>query len=516
MMTGDRGSGDVVEVDSCVNHPLLVPMKWLAARLSAYIALMLITGLVVYLLIMLAIGLYASRRVENSADFVVAGRRLGIWLSTGTLAATWFGGGLCIGAASAAYSGGFLAVIADPFGAALCLFLAGLFYVRALRRTGVMTIASFFTRRFSKSSGLLASICTIPAYVGWVAALMVAFGRILQSVAGVEPVTAIWMGAGVVLLYTFAGGMWAVTLTDCVQLTILIVGMIVLTPILLADMGGWSAIAAQIPTERFHLYPHDADATTWIGYARDWLVIGLGNLAGQDLIQRTLSSRDDKIAVRSAYYAGLIYVTIGFLPVLLGMAGAVVLPNLADPDMVMMALAQKYLPTAALVLFCGALVSALLSSADSALLAPASVVGWDMLRHLRPDADERTCLLVSRVAVIVFGLLALVLALHRSSVYDLMVDSWSVLLATLFVPLTAGIWWSRANAAGSLASILVGGCAWLVLMQTTNTWPPDLLAVPFALVALVTVSIATGSRQPPIPLADDSGQQITGIERLGI
>ncbi|MEE3041158.1 MAG: sodium:solute symporter family protein [Candidatus Latescibacterota bacterium] len=477
---------------------------------------MIIAGLVVYLAIMLAIGLYASRRVEGSADFVVAGRRLGIWLSTGTLAATWFGGGLCIGAASAAYSGGFLAVIADPFGAALCLFLAGLFYVRALRRTGVMTVASFFTHRFSRSSGLLASVCTIPAYVGWVASLMVAFGRILQSLAGVEPTTAILLGAAVVLVYTFAGGMWAVTLTDFVQLTILIVGMVVLTPILLSDMGGWSAIAAQIPTERFFLYPHEGDATAWFGYVRDWLVIGLGNLAGQDLIQRTLSSRDDNIAVRSAYYSGLIYVTIGFLPVLLGMAGAVLLPDLADPDLVMMALAEHYLPTFALILFVGALVSALLSSADSALLAPASVVGWDILRHFRPQADERTCLIVSRIAVVLFGLFALALALHKTSVYDLMVDSWSVLLATLFVPLTAGIWWSRANAAGSLASILVGAAAWLILLQITDTWPADLLAVPFALIALVVVSKATGSSHPPAPLTDHEGRPIRGRERFGI
>jgi len=477
---------------------------------------MIIAGLVVYLAIMLAIGLYASRRVEDSADFVVAGRRLGIWLSTGTLAATWFGGGLCIGAASAAYSGGFLAVIADPFGAALCLFLAGLFYVRALRRTGVMTVASFFTHRFSRSSGLLASVCTIPAYVGWVASLMVAFGRILQSLAGVEPTTAILLGAAVVLVYTFAGGMWAVTLTDFVQLTILIVGMVVLTPILLSDMGGWSAIAAKIPTERFFLYPHDGDATAWFGYVRDWLVIGLGNLAGQDLIQRTLSSRDDNIAVRSAYYSGLIYVTIGFLPVLLGMAGAILLPDLADPDLVMMALAEHYLPTFALILFVGALVSALLSSADSALLAPASVVGWDILRHFRPQADERTCLIVSRIAVVLFGLFALALALHKTSVYDLMVDSWSVLLATLFVPLTAGIWWSRANAAGSLASILVGAAAWLILLQITDTWPADLLAVPFALIALVVVSKATGSSHPPAPLTDHEGRPIRGRERFGI
>ena len=110
----------------------------------------------------------------------------------------------------------------------------------------------------------------------------------------------------------------------------------------------------------------------------DWLVIGLGNLAGQDLIQCSLSSRDEKVAYRSAYLAGLLYITVGLIPVFLGLAGSVILPNLANPDLVMMELALKYLPEAALILFVGALVSALLSSADSALLAPASVVGWDI------------------------------------------------------------------------------------------------------------------------------------------
>ena len=284
----------------------------------------ILLGLAAYTLAMLGIGLYASRRVSGSADYLVAGRRLSLPLATATLSATWFGGGLCIGAASAAYGGGFRAVIADPFGAALCLFLAGAFYVRVLRRMGIMTIASFFTERFNGRAGMLASMCTIPAYVGWVAALMVAFGRILQSLTGLDPVVGICVGAGVVLIYTYAGGMWAVTLTDFVQLIILVLGMVVLTPILLSDMGGWTAISARIPAERFDLYPHDADASAWFDYARDWLVIGLGNLAGQDLIQRSLSSRDDKVAVRSAYLSGVLYLTVGLLPVLLGMAGAVV------------------------------------------------------------------------------------------------------------------------------------------------------------------------------------------------
>ena len=472
-------------------------------------------GLGIYLLCMVAIGLYASRKVGTAEDFIVAGKRLSLPLCTGTLAATWFGGGICIGAASAAYQGGFLAVIADPFGAALCLFVAGFFYVRILRRMGLMTIASLFTTRFDKKAGLLASLCTIPAYVGWVASLMVAFGRILQSLTGIDPSTGILMAAAIVLLYTFAGGMWAVTLTDFVQVTILTLGLLILGPALLSDMGGWNALAAQIPAERFHLYPRNAGAADWFNYARDWLVIGLGNLAGQDLIQRSLSSRDEKVAYRSTYLAGLLYITVGLIPVFLGLAGSVIIPNLANPDLVMMELAIKYLPEAALILFVGALVSALLSSADSALLAPASVVGWDIMRFIKQDASERTALLISRISVLVFGLFALWLALDKTSVYDLMVDSWSVLLATLFVPLTGGIWWKKGNESGCLASIVVGFVSWQILLVISPSLPADLLAVPFAALAFVTVSLFTQRSAPPRPLRDGQGELVAFSKRVG-
>ena len=472
-------------------------------------------GLVIYLLAMLGVGIYASRRISVAADFIVAGKRLSLLLCTGSLAATWFGGGICIGAASAAYEGGFLGVIADPFGAALCLILAGLFYVRMLRRMGLMTVASFFTSRFNREAGLLASICTIPAYVGWVAGLMVAFGRILQSITGLDPTTGICIAAAIVLIYTIAGGMWAVTLTDFVQLVILVAGLLILTPILLDDMGGWSHLRAQIPDERFFLYPRDGGATGWLAYARDWMVVGLGNLAGQDLIQRSLAARNEKVAFKSAYLAGLLYLTVGLLPVFLGLAGAVILPGLENPDLVMMELALKYLPEVALVLFIGALVSALLSSADSALLAPASVIGWDLLRFFRPNSPDIASLKITRLAVLLLGAAALALALHKASVYDLIIDSWSVLLATLFVPLTAGIWWRRANGSGALAAIATGFAAWQVLLVAAPAWPADLAAVPFALAALVGVSLATGASRPALPLRDEAGNEVPLTGRLG-
>lgn len=474
----------------------------------------LLIGLLLYVGATLAVGVYAGIRVKGSSDFLVAGRRLGIVLSTGTLAATWFGGGIVVGASSEAYRNGFLGVIADPFGAALCLIVAGLFYVRTMRRMGLTTIASFFEVRFGRHARVVAALCTIPTYVGWVASLMVAFGRVVQVVAGVDPDTGIWIGAAIVLFYTTAGGMWAVTLTDFIQVSVLVVGLIFLAPLIISDAGGWDFIRSQVPDSTFHLYPHGGDGAAWFSYFRDWLVIGLGNLAGQDLIQRSLSSRDETISQNSAYLSALLYLTVGLIPVFLGIAGRVVLPDLENPDLVMMTLGTKYLPPVALAIFLGALISALLSSADSALLAPASVIGWDLLKFFKPDVDEKTILRVSRIAVPVLGLFSLYLAFAANTIYSLMVDSWSILLATLFVPLTAGIWWRRANTAGCLASMVAGFTAWMFFLRVTPDLPADLMAVPVAAIALVIGSTQSGT--PPLPLSDESGKPIELDGRIGI
>ncbi|MBS09988.1 MAG: hypothetical protein CME19_00100 [Gemmatimonadetes bacterium] len=474
----------------------------------------LLIGLLIYVGATLAVGVYAGSRVKGSADFLVAGRRLGLVLSTGTLAATWFGGGIVVGASSEAYKNGFLGVIADPFGAALCLIVAGLFYVRTMRRMGLTTIASFFEVRFGPNARVIAALCTIPTYIGWVASLMVAFGRVVQVVAGVDPDVGIWIGAAIVLFYTTAGGMWAVTLTDFIQVGVLVAGLVFLAPMILADAGGWDAIRSQVPDSTFHLYPHGGDGAAWFSYFRDWLVIGLGNLAGQDLIQRSLSSRNEQIAQNSAYLSALLYLTVGLIPVFLGIAGRVVLPDLENPDLVMMTLGMTYLPPVALSIFLGALISALLSSADSALLAPASVISWDLLKRFKPDVDERTILRVSRITVPLLGLFSLYLAFSANTIYSLMVDSWSILLATLFVPLTAGIWWQRANATGCLASMMAGFVSWILFLEVSPNQPADLMAVPVAAIALVIGSLV--GADTPRPLADESGEQISLAGRIGL
>lgn len=471
-------------------------------------------GAAAYMLLILAVGLLASRNVHDSTDFIVAGRRLPLGLCTFTLFATWFGAGTCVGAAGAAYGGGFLAVIADPFGAALCLFLAGLFYVRVMRRMRLLTLPDFFARRFGPRAEALSGILIVPTYVGWVAAQFVGFGFILHTLTGIDTTLAIVLGAAIVLAYTMAGGMWAVTLTDFVQAIVLIIGLLLLVPVVLQDVGGWEAVRREVPREAFALLPPPT-WKDWIWYLEAWLVIGIGSLPAQDLMQRALSARDERVAQWSSYLAGVMYLTVGLLPVLLGILGTLAIPGIADPEFILPELGRKYLHPVGLAIFVGALFSAVMSSADSALLAPASVLGQNVLHHFKADPTERHKLLTMRWAVLGTGLLALATALYFRSVYDLMVSSWVVLMVSLFVPLTAGIYWKRTNEPAAVASLLVGAVGWLVLRGLDTGYPADLMATALAGVTLAVVTVATAGRAAPRPLTDEGGFPVPLRDRLG-
>lgn len=174
-------------------------------------------GVGIYLVVMLSIGVYASKRASTSAsDFIVAGRRMPIWICSATIVATWFGGGTMMGAAGASYESGLLGVIADPFGGALCLFLVGFFFVRIFRRLRLLTFIDFFENRYGKTASTIAAVGSISSNVGWTGALLVAFGFVFQTLTGVPLEIGIIGGAIVVFIYTVAGGMWAVALTDFV------------------------------------------------------------------------------------------------------------------------------------------------------------------------------------------------------------------------------------------------------------------------------------------------------------
>ncbi|MCH8123088.1 MAG: sodium:solute symporter family protein [Bacteroidetes bacterium] len=472
-------------------------------------------GIAVYLLAMLGIGYIASRRVTNAADFLVAGRSLPLWLTVGTLSATWFGGGTVLGAAGAAYEKGFIGVIADPFGAALCLLLAGLFFARMLRRMSVMTVVDVFNSRYDKRTGFLAAVATIIIYVGWTGALLVSFGFVLQTITGISTEWAIGIGTAITLIYTMIGGMWAVAWTDFLQIILVVVGLLIAFPVLIKEAGGLEAILSRLPEGSFSMTPEEGGFSNWLFYIRAWIVIGLGNIAGQDLMQRCLAAKDEKTAQTGLYISSGVYLTFGLIPICMGLIGTILMPDIENAELIVPMLVMEYLPTTVVVIFVSALLAAVMSSADSAILATSSVIGKNLIPFAKPDATDANILKWSRWSVPVVTILALMVALYFQNIYNLLVNAFSIALVSLFVPLTAAIWWKKANIPGALASMIVGLVCWIVVPFFTIAIPSDLFGLAMGIIALVVVSLATQRSNEPRPLRNAEGVELALAGRFG-
>ncbi len=475
-----------------------------------------LAGVGLYLVGMLAIGIIAARRVGSADEFVVAGRSLPLWLCTSTLVATWMSAGTAMGAAGAAYQDGFLGVITVPFAAALVLVLVGLFFARMLRRLRVLTIVGFFKSRYGDTAGMLAAVAICITNVGWAGAQLVAFGYILHALVGISTTMGVLIATVIVLIYTAAGGMWAVALTDFAQVLILTAGLVLLLPIVISDLGGIGAVMAALPEGSFRMVPQQHDPGIWLHYVRAWVLVGLGSLPSQSILQRTLSSRDESVAQNSAYLAAIGYLTIGMIPVFLGMAGAIALPGLVDPELVVPELAMRHLHPVAMAIFVGALLAAIMSSADSALLAQASIVASDIMPFFFPGVSNRTRLMTARLAVPVLGFTALVIALYVRAIYSLMLGAVSITMVCMTAPLIAGIWWPKANRCGSLTGMIAGVTTWLGGGWLFPTLPADLFGFLASALGLLIATPLTQRIDPPWPLRDIEGNVVPLRDRLGI
>ena len=478
------------------------------------------TGVAIYMVLMLVVGFYASKKTHTMTEFIVAGRGLPVWLCSTTIVATWFGGGTMMGSAGAAYDDGMLGVIADPFGAALALILIGFFFARIFRRLRVLTVADYMAQRYGQVAAMAITIAALFSNTAWVGAMLVAFGLIFQELTGTPLVVGIFGGAIVIFIYTAVGGLWAVALTDFLQMIIIIVGLMVLLVVVLVDVGGWSAISPRIPAETFHLLPRNATGETWLNYLRAWTIIGLVDISAQTLIQRVLASRSERVAQNSFYLAGIGYLVFGMIPVTLGIIAAVTMPGLTDSESVIPALAIEHLHPIAIAIFVGALLAAIMSSADSALLACASLVANNVMPLVWRGATPKAELLVARLAIPTFGIIAIFIALKIQVVYDLMLDANILGLAAIIVPFVLGVWWKKANRTGALAAMGVGLSAWLITLFISRQFildlPADFIGLAASFITMLVVTPLTQTFDPPRPLVDVDGNVVEMKDRLGL
>ncbi len=443
---------------------------------------MLIFSICIYLLLNLIVGLWASRRIHNTEDFVLAGRRLPMALATMVTFATWFGSETMMGAPSQFLEGGFLNVIEEPFGAALCLVLVGVFFARTFYRWNIITFCDFFLVRFGRTSEFVSAIMIIPSYFGWIAAQFVAMGIVGHVIFGLPLETGIWAGAMMVMVYTLTGGMWSISITDFIHNIILILGLILLAVILFTKTGGVAAVTSQQPADFFRFVPKEVTFQSYAEYLAAWITIGLGSIPQQDIFQRVMASKDADTAVKSSITAGFLYLTVALLPLFIALASKSLYPELmqGDTKMIIPNMVLQHAPVWMQILFFGALISALLSTSSGAILAPAAVLGENLIKPYFPKLSDRQLLMAIRGGVIFVTLASILMALSRQDIFELVSESSSLSLVSLFVPLTFGLYWKPANSLGCLASMILGLSVWMLCEFLWETVFPSVLYGIFA------------------------------------
>ncbi len=437
---------------------------------------MLLGFIGLYLLVTIVIGWWASRRVNTTQDFVIAGRNLPTFMAAAALFATWFGSETIMGASSEFVKHGLIGVIEDPFGAALCLVLVGAFYARPLYRMNILTFNDFFRLRFSRWAEVISAVFMIPSYFGWIAAQLVALGIVLQTLSGLPLVYGILICTIIVVFYTYIGGMWAVSITDTIQTVLIILGLLVLAIILMNRAGGWNSVISNTPEGFFRFLPEPKGLEV-VHYMAAWITIGLGSIPQQDVFQRVMAARSAKVAVRASYISGAMYLTIGMIPLFIGLFGSILYPEIHEGD------AQMVIPTMVLqhgnlglqILLFGALLSAILSTTSGAMLAPATVLGENLIRPLLKAPSDQLMLRTMRWSVVAVAVCSAVMAIAESNIYELVGQSSALSLVSLFVPLTAGLYWKRASNYGCLLSIILGMFVWIVFEFFVHSEVPSLI-----------------------------------------
>jgi solute:Na+ symporter, SSS family len=462
---------------------------------------MLIWFVILYLVLSLGIGVYASMRVHTSRDFVVAGRNLPMPVVTATVFATWFGAETVLGTSAVFVREGLGGVVTDPFGASLCLIVAGIFFAPLLYRMNLLTLGDYYRVRFNRTVELIMTVCIMISYLGWVAAQVTALGLVFNVVSNdaISQQAGMFIGVAIVLAYTMFGGMWSVALLDFVQMTVIMAGLLLIAVLISGDAGGVGHVVSHAQAAgKLQFFP-SGGLEVWIPFIGALLTMMLGSIPQQDVFQRMTSAKTEKIAVSGTVLGGLLYFAFAFVPMFLAYSATLIDPKFFgdlianDSQMVLPTLILNYTPMIAKVLFFGALLSAIMSTASATLLAPSVMFTENILKHIAlKHMSDQQMLRTMRIIVLTFGGMVLWFALNsESSIFHMVEDAYKVTLVGAFVPLAFGLYWKRANNQGALLSIALGISTWLLMekLGQESYWPPQLIGLLFSIAGMLAGSL---------------------------
>lgn len=463
---------------------------------------MLISFVALYLVISIGIGIYAATKVHNAKDYVTAGRSLPLGVVFAMVFATWFGAETVLGVPGTFVEENLGALISDPFGASFCLIFFGLIFARPLYRKNLLTLGDFYRDRYSKPVEIAVSIAIALSYLGWVSAQITALGLVFNVLTDgyLTMAQGILMGAGIVLTYTLFGGMWSVAMTTVVQMTVIVVGLLWIA-VLVSEktQGVMPVVQHAYEAGKFEFWPA-LEWTAVITFIAGFLTLGFGSIPQQDVFQRVNSSKNETVAVWGTTLGGIGYFFFAAVPIYLAYSAFLIAPEMSakvsaeDPQMVLPTLVLTTMPVYAQIIFFGALLSVIMSTASGTLLAPSVTLSENVLKELLPNGKNLTdkqFLTMMRIVVVVFAVMVTLYALysleHETSIHAMVENAYKVTLVMALVPLFAGLFWKKASNFGAVCSIGAGLLVWIPLefIMPEAALPPHFAGFIVAAVAMV-------------------------------
>lgn len=345
---------------------------------------------------------------------------------------------------------------------------------------GVKTLGDFYKIKYGRKVEVAASTMILLSYIGWVSAQIVALGLIFDILTagsfadGVTQLQWSIIGGIIVLIYTIFGGMWSVAVTDFMQMIIIFLGLII-SAFFVTNMpgaNGFGGVIAQAAADgKFNLLPNGFSFAAIIGIISAVLTMGFGSIPQQDVFQRVLSANSAKNASRGGIIGGILYILVAFLPITIGYAAFMVAPDLVaanagDTQRILPNLILQHTPVFVQVMFFGALLSAIMSTASGTLLAPSALFMENILKPFLGELSDKKMLRYTRLTVLVFFMIILCFVSYKyfheeANIFSMVENAYKVTLAGAFVPLVMGLIFKKVHTISAILSMIAGVGSWL-------------------------------------------------------
>src|SRR5690606_12936330 len=376
-----------------------------------------------------------------------------------------------------------------------------LVFARPLYRMNLLTLGDYFRVRYNRPIELVLSLCIVISYLGWVAAQITALGLVFNVLSedAMSMNQGMLVGAGVVLVYTLFGGMWSVAMTTFVQMIVIVIGLLLVTGNAAEQAGGVATVIAKAHAEGKFAFLPSLDAIDMLGWVAALFTMALGSIPQQDVFQRVNSSKNETVAVWGTTLGGISYFFFAAVPLFLAYSanlidhGMVEKLSEVDTQLILPTLILNHMPFWLQVVFFGALLSVIMSTASGTLLAPSVTFAENVIKPYFPRLTDRQFLWTTRFTVAAFTTIVTTYAIATDATIHTMVENaYRITLAGAFVPLAAGLFWKRANSFGALWAVVLGLGTWLVLEVLGIDEPvePQLIGLVASAVGMVFGSLS--------------------------